>query len=71
MALRWEPTHVTKHCPRVVPLHRSQFYVDIPPNGACIPLVPELLQVAPCHRFCSSSHGYLMTWKRKLLDAIG
>jgi len=19
-ALRWEPTHVTKHCPRVVPL---------------------------------------------------
>jgi len=20
-ALRWEPTHVTKHCPRVVPLH--------------------------------------------------
>ena len=20
-ALRWEPTHITKHCPRVVPLH--------------------------------------------------
>jgi len=20
-ALRWEPTHVTKHCPRIVPLH--------------------------------------------------
>jgi len=20
-ALRWEPTHVTKHCPRVVPLY--------------------------------------------------
>ena len=20
VALRWEPTHVTKHCPRVVPL---------------------------------------------------
>ena len=23
VALRWEPTHVTKHCPRVVPLHYS------------------------------------------------
>ena len=21
VALRWEPTHITKHCPRVVPLH--------------------------------------------------
>ena len=26
MALRWEPTHVTKHCPRVVPLQCNVFY---------------------------------------------
>ena len=23
-ALRWEPTHVTKHCPRVVPLQEGK-----------------------------------------------
>ena len=24
-ALRWEPTHVTKHCPRVVPLQSVHY----------------------------------------------
>ena len=37
-ALRWEPTHVTKHCPRVVPLQ----VVWLAVNTAELPRTPML-----------------------------
>ena len=45
--------------------------MDVPPNGACIPLVPELLQVATgCHRLVCMSFCDKTAPVAKLLASV-
>ena len=45
-ALRWEPTHITKHCPRVVPL--QSLLISIP-LGNTLRLQTSLTLTPDCH----------------------
>jgi len=44
MALRWEPTHITKHCPRVVPLYIPNKYHEFRAwcNFVCVNFIGEV-----------------------------